>query len=584
MRVTLSTIIERLGRPGPAAALLVGAGMSVEAGIPMAKKDVPQIKSVATQIAEHIFFRNKKRLPNDQIELEAWLAECGLLQNDATRYSDSLQLIAKDPAGRQRYLEQFFVGRRPTASHEIIARFVARGYFRQTFTTNFDPLLERAMLYAGLDVAVAGDAELVNKLAAGPAPVVYKVHGDYLMTNHKHTIEETTALERAMHDRLVDVVLKRSILVIGHSGSDKSIMDALAEGLAGSATSEVLWVLYGNDVPSPLLAELQRRFNKRVLIASTPGYLEFWETAARRVLDRAPLTRHDPRIAASYFVGRTEVTVLVGDITEVGAEAIVASDDARLSHSGGVSEAIFHGAGPALERDLEQFWPRLPLSPGDVVATGPGLLADRGVRYIFHAVVTPDWKVPAKAEATRTATRRILDEAECRELRTLAIPALGGGQGGLPPEDVASAMVGAVLEHLHNGSGLRQVVFVLYTPMALEAFKNGQMDAIAHQQEQELREALANLDPDLVELSEAVMADQDWGLANPMAAQTWLRELVARQPSIAGEAVRYCHARWHTHLCRLLASAADKPGKQEQIAFWQRQVQALEISYAPVFH
>ncbi|MFZ5817076.1 MAG: macro domain-containing protein [Bacillota bacterium] len=582
MRVTLSTIIERLGRPGPAAALLVGAGMSVEAGIPMAKKDVPTIKSVATQIAEHVYFRANKRLPQSKKELEAWLAEQGLLQNEATRYSDSLQLIARDPEGRQRYLEQFFIGRRPTPSHEIIARFVARGYFRQTFTTNFDPLLERAMLYAGLDVAVAGDAELVSKLAPGPAPVVYKVHGDYLMTNHKHTLEETAALERAMHDRMVDVVSHRSILVIGHSGSDKSIMDALAEGLARSEVPEVLWVLYGGDQPSPLLLELERKFEKRVLIASTPGYLEFWETAARRVLDRAPLTRYDPRIAASYFVGRTEVTVLLGDICEVGAEAIVSSDDAYLTHSGGVSEAIFHAAGPALERDLEQFKARFPLTPGEVIATGPGLLADRGVRYIFHAAITPHWRVPAKAEATCTATRRILEEAEHRELRTLAIPALGAGQGGLAPDDVASALVSAVLEHLHHGSGLRQLVFVLYSAAALEAFKNRQMDDIARKQQEELRVALGNLDPDLVELSEAVLADQDWGIAHPMATQTWLRELVARQPSIAEEAVRYCHARWHTHLCHLLAR--PHAGVSEQIRFWQRQVQALEISYAHAFH
>lgn len=383
-----------------------------------------------------------------------------------------------------------------------------------------------------------------------------------------------------MHDRMVEVVMQRSILVIGHSGSDKSIMDALAEGLARSHVSEVLWVLYGNDPPSPLLEALARKFAKRVLIASTPGYLAFWETAARRVLDRAPLVRCDPRIAAAYFVGRTEVTVLMGDICEVGAEAIVSSDDAYLTHTGGVSEAIFQGAGPAMERDLDQFKHRVPLMPGEVVATGPGLLADRGVRYIFHAAISPHGRLPAKGEATRKATRRILAEAEGRALRTLAIPALGAGQGGLPPADAASAMVGAVLEHLHKGSGLRQVIFVLYTPEALAAFKKGQMDDIARQQEEELRAALRNLDPDLVELSEAVLTGQDWGIAHPMAAQTWLRELVARQPSIADEAVRYCHARWHTHLCHLLARQCSP----EQIAFWQRQVQALEISYAPAFH
>ncbi len=583
MHVTQSTIIERLGRPGPKVALLVGAGMSVEAGIPMAKKDVPQIKSVATQVAEHLFFRAHKRLPASPEEREAWLAANGLLQNDSTRYSDALQMIARDPEGRQRYLEQFFTGRRPTASHEIIARFVSRGFFRQTFTTNFDPLLERAMLFAGLDVAVAGDVELVCKLADGPAPVVYKVHGDYLMTNHKHTVEETAALEQAMYDRMVDVASRRSILVIGHSGSDKSIMDALSEALARSTGPEVLWVLYGDDDLSPLLEELERKFGRRVLIARTTGYLEFWETAARRVLDRGPRVRCEPRIHASYFVGRTEVTVLRGDISEVGVEAIVSSDDAHLSHTGGVSEAIAHGAGPALERDLEQFSTRIPLEPGEVVATGPGQLADRGVRYIFHAVITPHWRIPATAEAARLATLRVLDETENRELRTLAIPALGAGQGGLAADDVASAMVGAVLEHLHRGSGLKQVVFVLLAEEALEAFKNRQMDDIARQQVEELRHALSHLDPDLVELSEAVLADQEWGIANPVAAQTWLRELVARQPSIAEEAIRYCHARWHTHLCYLLREQEGSE-RQGEIGFWQRQVQAIEISYAPAFH
>lgn len=583
MRVTLNTIVERLSRPGPAPALLVGAGMSVEAGIPMARKDLPQIKSVVTQIAEHLFFRAQRRLPHSQAELDAWLRAKGKLQNEATRYSDALQLIAPDPEGRQRYLEQFFMGRRPTAAHEIIARFVGRGYFRQTFTTNFDPLLERALQYAGLDVAVAGDADLVTKLAAGPAPVVYKVHGDYLMANHKHTLAETAALERAMYDRMVAVLAERSLLVIGHSGSDKSIMDALAEGLARSTEPEILWVLYGNDSPSPILAELEHRFGRRILIASVPNYQAFWETAARRVLDRAPQLRCDSRIAASYFAGRTEVTVLMGDICEVGAEAIVSSDDGFLSHMGGVSEAISIGAGPALERDLAQFAPLMPLEPGEVIATGPGALADRGVRYIFHAAVTQSGARPAQAEATRRATQRILEEADHRGLRTLAIPALGAGQGALPPDDVASAMVGTVLEHLHRGSGLRQVIFVLFTEPALTAFKTRQMDAIARRQEQELRLALRGLDPDLVALSDAVLADQGRGLANPRATQTWLRELVARQPAILEEAVRYCHARWHTHLCHLLRRPNKGREEREQIAFWQRQVQALEISYAPAF-
>lgn len=586
MRVTVSTILERLGRPGLAAALLVGAGMSVEAGIPMAKKDLPQIKSVVTQIAEHLFFRENKRLPVSPEELELWLRGKGILQHEETRYSDALQLIAKDNEGRQRYLEQFFSGRKPLDFHEMIARFVSRGFFRSIFTTNFDPLLERALLFAGLDVAVAADPEVVRKLAATSAPVVYKVHGDYLLTNHKHTVEETRALAEAMKARLVESLQERSILVIGHSGSDHSIMTALQEGLVHSDSTEVLWVLYGNEVPSPLLRDLERQFERRVVIASTTGYREFWETAGKRILDRAPLVRNDPRILGSYFVGRTEVTVLRGDICEVGAEAIVSSDDRFFSQGGGVSEAIARNAGQALERDLAQFAPQLPVPVGEVVATGPGLLADRGVRYILHAAITPDPGRPATVEAARICTLRIMQEAEARSVHTLAVPAIGAGHGGLLPQDVAEAVVGGVLEHLHAGSTLKQVIFVIYTNEAVEAFKSGQMDQIARQQEQDLRDALSRLPTELSELGEAVLSQQGWGVgsqAASMAANTWLREMVALGGAIAEEAIRYCHARWHTYLCHLLARQQTEPVPKDDLAYWTRQVQALEVTYAAVF-
>lgn len=583
MRVTMSTVIEHLGLPGHRPTLLVGAGMSVEAGIPMATKDLPEMNSVVTHIAEHLYFRANKRLAGSRKVLDDWLRQESLLQNANTRYSDALSAIAPDNEGRQRFLEQFFLGQRPTAFHEAVARFVSRGYFRSIFTTNFDPLLERALLFAGLDVAVAADPDVVKKLATWSAPVVYKVHGDYLLTNHKHTVEETQALEQAMRERLVQSVSERSMLVIGHSGSDPSIMDALAEGLAAGTGSEVLWALYGNEPPSPLLLDLERRFEKRVLITAIPGYGQFWEAATRRILDRAPYLRYDPRIAASYFVERTEVTVLKGDICEVGAEAIVSSDDCLLNHSGGVSADIAIAAGAALERDLFQLRGLFPLKPGDVLATGPGLLADRGVRYIFHAAITPEWRLPASADAVTACTLRVMEEAEARGVRTLAIPALGGGQGGLAAGAVANALVGGVLEHLQRRSYLRQVIFVLYTDPALEAFKDQQMDAIASQQEAGLRKSLERMEPTLRALGEAVLDQRDWGSTHPGAVSTWLREMAAVGAATAAEAVRYCHARWHTHLCELLRRLPEEPGLSEQVEGWRRRLHALEIGYASAF-
>lgn len=583
MQVSMNAVIERLGRPGPAAALLVGAGMSADAGVPMATRDHPEIKSVVTLVAEHLFLRRNLRLPVNREELDRWLAEVRLLQDPSTLYSDALQLIAPDNEGRQRYLEQFFSGRRPTASHEAITRFVAAGLFRQTFTTNFDPLLERALFFAGLDVAVVAEAGLVDKVARTMAPIVYKVHGDYLLTNHKHTKLETSALEAAMHRRLRDTVAERSILVIGHSGSDSSITTALTEGLAKGDESVVLWLLYKNEAPSPLLKSLEADHPERVWIASIPGYRAFWSAAAVRILERAPAVREDPRILASQFIGTTEVTLLQGEIWEVGAEAIVSPEDASLGQQGFTSAQIAAAAGPALARDLAQFRDRLPLPLGEVLATGPGMLADRQTRYILHAAVTPEWEIPAQAAVARRCTERVMQEVEDRGIQTVAIPGLGAGKGRLPPEEVASAVVGGVVNHLRHGSYIKQVIFVLQSEEVVRAFRQNQMALLAAEQERMVRGALRTLPSELSTWGEAVLSGVNWGLDEPQAANTFLREMVAQGASIAAETVRFCHARWHTNLCHLLARLPSEPSLTREIQFWRRQLQALEVTYASAF-
>lgn len=580
----MNAVIERLGRPGPAAAILVGAGMSADAGVPMATRDHEGIKSVVTLVAEHLFLRRNRRAPKDRAELDGWLAQEGLLQDPTSRYSDALQLVAPDNEGRQRYLEQFFSGRRPTSSHEAITRFVAAGLFRQIFTTNFDPLLERALFFAGLDVAVVAEAGLVAKLAPRTAaPIVYKVHGDYLFTNHKHTRQETSALEAAMHTRLRDTAAERPILVIGHSGSDPSITAALTEGLARGSDSVVLWLLYKNESPSGLLKRLEAEHPDRVWICAIPGYRAFWSAAEKRILERAPAVRADPRILASQFVGTTEVTLLQGEIWEVGAEAIVSPDDSRLEQQGLTSGQIAAAAGPALGRDLAQFANLLPLPPGEVLATGPGLLADRQIRYILHAAVTSDWSVPATAVVARQCTERVMQEVEARGIQTVAIPALGAARGGLAPREAAAAVMGGVVAHLRRGSYIKQVLFVVQSEEVKEAFRTAEMPFLAAEHERAVRAAIQALPAELATWGEAVLSGEHWGLDRPEAVNTWLRELIGQGAAVAAEVVRFIHARWHTHLCHLLARSGTDGSLAAEIQSLRRQIQALEITYASAF-
>ncbi|MCX5525909.1 Appr-1-p processing protein [Streptomyces bobili] len=78
----------------------------------------------------------------------------------------------------------------------------------------------------------------------------------------------------------------------------------------------------------------------------------------------------------------------------------------------------------------------LPLRPGTVVPTGPGALAERGVRRVYHAALAiPDglgYRVDPQSIATAVAACFSRARRErAAGLRSICFPLLGAGRGGL---------------------------------------------------------------------------------------------------------------------------------------------------------
>ncbi|MZE77279.1 macro domain-containing protein [Streptomyces xinghaiensis] len=100
----------------------------------------------------------------------------------------------------------------------------------------------------------------------------------------------------------------------------------------------------------------------------------------------------------------------------------------------------------------------LQVPPGTVVPTGPGALAERGVRRVLHAAVA----VPRRdgngyeasertvADAVSAAFRVAAGERDAYDppLSSLCFPVLGAGRGGLPSERAARWLRWAVEEEL----------------------------------------------------------------------------------------------------------------------------------------
>jgi O-acetyl-ADP-ribose deacetylase (regulator of RNase III) len=163
-------------------------------------------------------------------------------------------------------------------------------------------------------------------------------------------------------------------------------------------------------------------------------------------------------------VGKTTFVVERGDITDAEVDAIVNAANSELWMGAGVAGALKRKGGNVIEEDALR---QGPIEVGEAVLTVAGNLA--ATHVIHAATMGPDLKTdPDKIAAATRATLALVDK---HKLTSIALPALGSGVGGVPPDQSANAIVSAVVEHVRrSGSTLERVLFVLYEDSALKAF------------------------------------------------------------------------------------------------------------------
>jgi O-acetyl-ADP-ribose deacetylase (regulator of RNase III)/predicted enzyme related to lactoylglutathione lyase len=177
-----------------------------------------------------------------------------------------------------------------------------------------------------------------------------------------------------------------------------------------------------------------REFAARGVTFDGPPADQPWEGGARVATARDP---DGNRVSFLAFPrsGGPRVEVFEGDILDVCADALVNAANTQLRHGGGVAAAIAGAAGPELVAESE----RAGFCPlGQAVATTAGRLP---ARRVIH-VPTIDYTTGRRATpADITAgTRAALEICRREGLRRVALPLLGAGVAGLPPERVVAAM------------------------------------------------------------------------------------------------------------------------------------------------
>ena len=130
------------------------------------------------------------------------------------------------------------------------------------------------------------------------------------------------------------------------------------------------------------------------------------------------------------------MTIIVekGDLTKISCDAIVNPANSYGYMGGGVAGAIKRVGGIVIEKEAIS---KAPIDVGKAVATTGGSLP---CRYVIHA---PTMKRPAMridVENVRLATKASLETGIKLNIKSIAIPGMGTGVGGVSVEKAAEVI------------------------------------------------------------------------------------------------------------------------------------------------
>ncbi len=144
---------------------------------------------------------------------------------------------------------------------------MAEDLCRIIWTTNFDRTVEDAAAehLGGTGRLVVADLKEPEKIRRAVDenrwPVYAKLHGDYHSDALKNTDAELREQDAEMRRNLVDACRRQGLAVVGYSGRDASIVEALLEALdeGRGFPGGLFWFKRGQDIPYPAVTALIAR-------------------------------------------------------------------------------------------------------------------------------------------------------------------------------------------------------------------------------------------------------------------------------------------------------------------------------------
>jgi O-acetyl-ADP-ribose deacetylase (regulator of RNase III) len=159
---------------------------------------------------------------------------------------------------------------------------------------------------------------------------------------------------------------------------------------------------------------------------------------------------------------RERIEVVLGDITDVEADAIVNAANTELILGGGVAGAIRRKGGLTIQAECDR---RGSIRLGEAAVTGAG---DLKARFVIHAA-SMNLGGSATEASVRNSVKNSYVRAHENAVKSIAFPAIGAGIAGFPIRQCAEIMMDETIRAL-QWDAVEKVKFVLFDQICYEAF------------------------------------------------------------------------------------------------------------------
>lgn len=248
----------------------LGAGASLAAGIKTGWDMIWDFK--------RLIYCSQKRVPESALPDNADLRARRLIQryfdesgkypplDDPSEYAAYFEATYHSESDRRHYIEDAVSAARPTHGHKVLVALMEKNLCDIVWTTNFDRLIEDAAAAAFGTTGRLTQGDLNNPLpvteaiSEGRRPIYGKLHGDFQSQRLKNTASELQSQDKTLQCALVNACRTRGLAVVGYSGRDESVMEALNRAITeGGLSRGLYWFYRGDDKVLPAVSSLIRQ-------------------------------------------------------------------------------------------------------------------------------------------------------------------------------------------------------------------------------------------------------------------------------------------------------------------------------------